>query len=109
MLEPVLLLVPAAFYCVQFGKFRGKIPDVEGVTVDARDRTVSDSFGRSVSADVLPEIPRPEVACPVEKHHQLFSKSLFQRFRQPDSWNLVRFSSVQQKKLSPSSVTAPNN
>ena len=69
MLKSLLELVPAAFNSVQFGEFRGKVPYFEIVTADARDRTVSDSFGRSIAADVLPEISCPEVACPVEKHH----------------------------------------
>ena len=53
MLEPLLELVPAAFDGVQFRKFQREVPDFEVVTVDACDRTVPDSFGRSVSADVL--------------------------------------------------------
>ena len=55
MLESLLELVPAAFDGVQFRKFRREVPDFEVVTVDACDRTVPDSFGRSVSTDVLPK------------------------------------------------------
>ena len=35
----------------------------------ARDRTVSDSFGRSFITDVLPEILIVEVPRPVEEDH----------------------------------------
>jgi hypothetical protein len=79
MFEPLLQLVPTAFDGVQIGKLRGQIPDIEFITTQARDRTVSDSFGRSVGADVLPEVACLEVACPVEKHRQLLPKALFQR------------------------------
>ena len=56
MLEPLLKLVPAAFDGVQFGEFRREVPDFEVVSADARDRTVPDSVGLALSADVLPEI-----------------------------------------------------
>jgi hypothetical protein len=79
MLEPLLELVPAAFDGVQFGKFRREVPHAEFITTQARDRTVSDSFRRSFPGDVLPEIACPEVACSVEKHHQLVTEALFQR------------------------------
>jgi hypothetical protein len=67
--EPLLQLVPTAFDGVQFREFRREVPDFEIVSAHARDRTVSDSFGLALSADVLPEILRIEVARSVQKHH----------------------------------------
>ena len=69
MLEPLLKLVPAAFDSVQFGEFRREVPYFGIVSAYARDRTISDSFSFALSADVLPEILRIEVARSVQKHH----------------------------------------
>ena len=52
----------------------------EHVSVDAGDRTVSDSFGRTLAADVFPKIPRIEVAGTIQKHYQIVSKPVFKCF-----------------------------
>jgi len=53
--------------------------------VHARDRTVSDSIGRALTTDVLPEISVIEVPSTVKKHYQFFSKLLLERTEEPDS------------------------
>ena len=39
------------------------------VSAHTRDRTVSDSLGRALTADVFPEIPVVKIPSTVEKHH----------------------------------------
>ena len=80
MLEPLFQPIPTSFERVQFREFRQKVPDIQIVTVDAGDRTVSDSFGRTLAADVFPKIPRIEVAGTIQKHYQIVSKPVFECF-----------------------------
>jgi len=89
VLEPILESIPASFDRVEFRSFRQKGPDIEVlltvfVSMHARDRTVSDSFGRALTTDVRPAI---SVAVPstVTKHSRRCSKPLLERTEEPDS------------------------
>jgi len=69
MFEPLLQLVPRVFDGVQFRELRRDVLFFEVVPSQARNRSVSDSFGLALSTDVLPEILRVYVVRWVKKSY----------------------------------------